>query len=224
MNIKPKKCKGTGKAKGFIGCGVLTPFRTYGLCMGKCYKDWLLNTSEGLKTLNKHTLKVTKPRTDLKEAIKKEKDKTKLRYLITSTINWCHKYIRLRDKGKPCISCKQPYNKNHQAGHWKKAETYSNLKFDETNIFGQCIGCNIGKDGNVQLYGDNITERITTKQKQEIERKCLEYKSNGFHWDRQQLEEIREYYKEKYNKLKKGRAFNCRLNKKNLRCSNGCQC
>jgi hypothetical protein len=198
---KAKNCKGTGKAKG-NGCGETHFRRKYGLCL-PCYAKWLLNTTEGAETLRKHTIKVTEPRQRLKDELKKEKDRTKLQYLIQSTVNWCHKYIRLRDEGKECVSCGQPWNKNHQAGHLKKAELYSTLKFDENNIHNQCMGCNLMKDGNVQLYNDRILKRITQAQKDEIERKCIEERQNSFKWQRDDLEQVREYYKKKYNKLKK---------------------
>jgi hypothetical protein len=203
MKIEPKKkkCKGTGKAKN-NGCNTETFYRTLGLCK-KCYPNWLLNTPEGKERVLKQTLKVTKPRTELREAIKQKEDRTKLQYLKVSVQTWCHRFIKERDKGKPCVSCGQQWSTNHQAGHWKKASDYSTLKFSEFNIHNQCQGCNLMKDGNVQRYADRILKRITQDQKNEIENMCLQEKKIQFKWCRTELEELREFYKEKYHLQKK---------------------
>ena len=59
------------------------------------------------------------------------------------------------------------------------------------------------KDGNVQQYADRITLRITEADKAKIEQMAKDEKKNSFKWDRVKLNETREYYKDKYNKLKK---------------------
>jgi len=198
--ITHKKCKGQGKAKGY-GCDSLTDVRKrkYGLCMS-CYAEWLYTSKEGKEMISKATLKAVKPRLELEKAVKTKKENDSLEYLKTNVKNICHTYIKERDKGKPCVSCGQSWNKDHQAGHWKKAELYSSLKYNEFNIHNQCKGCNLYNDGNVQKYSDRIHLRITRKQKADLE-KLAENKS--FHkWDRQELKEIRGYYKEKLKQLK----------------------
>tara|TARA_R110002153_G_scaffold189041_4_gene341908 strand:+ start:12846 stop:13472 length:627 start_codon:yes stop_codon:yes gene_type:complete len=194
---KLKPCKGTSKAIG-NGCGKKILNRNLGLCK-KCYSNWLLNTPEGKERLSKHTLKVTAPRTELKRAIKAKQDRTKLQYLKVSVQTWCHRFIKERDKGKNCVSCGEPWSSDHQAGHWKKASDYSTLKFWQFNIHNQCQGCNLMKDGNVQKYADRILKRITQEQKNEIEKMCIEEKHSDFKWDREELKELREFYKEKYH-------------------------
>lgn len=201
MKPKSKPCKGTGEAKGY-GCGESILFRRYGLCES-CLGSWYLNSEKGRQKLEKATLKVTKPKRDLEEYKKSRKTQEKLSYLKHSVLVWCHKYIKLRDRGKPCVSCGQPWHSDHQAGHWKKASDYSNLKFDERNIHNQCEGCNIAKQGNVQAYSIRITQRISEEDKSELERLAAEYKKESFHWDRETLKQTREYYKNKYNELKK---------------------
>lgn len=198
---KPKKCKGTGKAINFTGCGKESVKRIYGLCM-QCYPTWLYKTPEGQEKINSITLKVTKQKRDLQKAIEDEKGVKKLRYLITNTITACHDYIKLRDKGMPCVSCGEPWNKNHQAGHFKKAEIYSNLKFDEFNIHNQCVGCNIHKDGNVQQYRERIVQRIGIDGLERLDKLSNEFKvMSDFKWDREELEKIRKYYINKKNNL-----------------------
>lgn len=203
MKPKQKKCRGSGKALGH-GCGQLTFERTLGLCR-ECYPTWLRETPEGRERVSKHTLKATAPRRQIEEARQRKTDRTKLQYLKTNVQTWCHRFIKERDKGKPCVSCGQPWSDDHQAGHWKKASDYSTLKYWEFNIHNQCKGCNLMKDGNVQRYADRILKRISPEQKQEIERMCIQEKQMDFKWDRQELEELRDYYKEKYHLQK---AFN----------------
>lgn len=199
---KEKKCKGLGVAKD-NGCGKLSLSRKLGLC-GHCYPQWLLHTPEGKERVKKHTLRAKEPMESLSRAFQEKKDRTSLQYLKVSTVTWCHKYIKERDKGKPCVSCGQPWSLDHQAGHWKKASDYSTLKFWESNIHNQCRGCNLLRDGNVQKYGDRITLRISEEEKAVIERKCREERQSLFKWDREELISIRDYYKKKYH-LEKAR-------------------
>ena len=50
---KKKICKGTGKAKGYKGCGKLD-YLEWGLCFS-CKKDFLLNTDEGRELVIKQS-------------------------------------------------------------------------------------------------------------------------------------------------------------------------
>jgi hypothetical protein len=202
MNVKPKKCKGTGKAIGH-GCGELQFERVYGLgkkC--KCYQNWLLTSDAGKEQLSKITLKVTSPRLELEKAEKTLKDRKKLGFLLTNVKNICHEYIRLRDVNLPCISCGIPYNESFQAGHFAKAELYSNLKFDEKNINGQCQQCNLRKEGNESGYRAGLIQRYGKEHLDYIDERIMQYKRNNFEWERDLLIETREYYKQKLKHLK----------------------
>lgn len=201
--IKPKEkpCKGTGQAKGY-GCGKPTIHRVYGLGKMCCYSDWLLNSENGKIKLEKSIIKAQKPRKELEQAREDKKQRKSLGWLLINTRTVCHEYIKLRDKGKPCVSCGQPWGDKHQAGHWKKAELYSLLKFDERNIHNQCEGCNIHKDGNVQQYGDRIHLRIGAEGKKELERIASLEKQTDHKWCRTELNKIRDYFKLKIKELK----------------------
>lgn len=208
---KIKRCKGTGKAKGF-GCnteltytennGIKSYKAKYGLGLNcGCYGNWLLNSDEGKKTVEKATLKATKSRRDYESFEKQEKDRKSLNWLLKNTVIACHKYIRKRDQGKPCISCQEPYNSKHQAGHFYKAELFSTLKFDETNIFGQCMGCNIHKEGNESQYRAHIQKRLSKYEFDRLNKLAKEDKLSNHKWDREKLKEIRAYYLEKIKSL-----------------------
>tara|TARA_B100000787_G_C16188259_1_gene295905 strand:+ start:1644 stop:2258 length:615 start_codon:yes stop_codon:yes gene_type:complete len=196
IETKPKKCKGIGKAKGFKSCGKETLYRKFGLC-DSCRCDWLINDERGRIELQKATLQATKPRKEFQQYKKERKDRNSLTTLLESVKNVCHKYIRLRDKNKPCISCKAPYHSEHQAGHLYKAELFATIKFHEFNINGQCIKCNIRREGNEGEYRVNLPKIIGKENFEEINRLAeLDHRINH-KWDRQELIEIRKYYQNK---------------------------
>ena len=202
MKQKEKPCKGTGKAKGY-GCGKMQLERTYGLghqC--GCYPEWLFSSDEGMEKVKRATLKATKPRKDIEEAIKQKKERASLQYLKTNTTAVCHQYIRQRDKGKPCISCETPWHSNFHAGHFYKSELYSTLKYNEFNLQGQCPQCNLRKDGNVNQYSINLPKRIGQEKYDELVRLAEKDKQIDFKWDREELSEIRNCYRKKLKELK----------------------
>ena len=199
----PKRCKGTSKAIGY-GCNEPQQERIFGL--GKkcgCYKEWLLHTPQGQEYLKSVTLKITQPRIDLQNAQSQRKDRVKLGHLLSNVKNICHEYIRERDKGKDCISCGIQYLEDFQAGHFYKAELFSNLKYDEFNVSGQCRQCNLRKEGNESGYRSGIIQRYGFEHLRYLDDKAKAYKQNNFEWDREQLIEIRDYYKQKLKELKK---------------------
>ena len=200
IELKPKPCKGTGLAKGY-GCGKITKHRVYGLGKMCCYSNWLLTSENGKIKLEKARLKVSKPRRQFEEFKKERKDREKLTTLLESVKKLCHKYIRLRDKGKPCISCGQPWHQDHQAGHFYKAELFSTIKYNEYNINGQCVQCNIRKEGNESEYRVRLPKRIGEDNFNHLNHLAeLDHKLNH-KWDREALKAIRDYYKEKIKEL-----------------------
>lgn len=194
-----KKCKGTHKDTYGLGCGKINKYRKLGLGYSdcKCYSDFLLNTEAGISRLKKATLKVQKPRLELEKAELEHKTNKRLSYLLTNVKNACHNFIKKRDKGKPCISCGEPWHSDFQAGHFYKAELYSTLKFDETNIHGQCQGCNLFNDGNESGYRVGLIERYGKEYVDELDKKALLEKSSQHKWDRFNLNKVRDYFKEK---------------------------
>lgn len=202
MKIKPKKCRGTGQAKGY-GCGEMKLQRTYGLCHDSCYPKWLYSTPEGKEKIERATLKATKDRRELEGMEKEKKSREKLSNVLKSVKNICHKYIRMRDKGKPCAACGIPYKSDFDAGHFFKAELYSSVKFHEDNIHCCCIKCNRMMDGNLSEYVFGIVERIGERRYNQLKQEAEAYKHQNFKWDIEELKEIREYYKQKIRILNK---------------------
>jgi hypothetical protein len=200
--IKPKEkaCKGTGQAKGY-GCGKLTYHRVYGLGKMCCYSKWLLTSEAGRIKMHKAIFKAAAPRLDMDKQIASEKKTKDLETLKKQVMNICHKYIRLRDKGLPCISCDAKWNDQFQAGHLFKAELYSNLKYHECNILGQCRVCNLHKQGNENEYALRLPARIGQKNFETVQIMAAESKKQSFKWDRQELKALYIYYREKIKTL-----------------------
>ena len=198
MKVKQKPCKGTGKAKGH-GCGEIKFAHRYGLCT-QCFAKWLYNTPDGLKMLSDAAIKASSDRISLEKAFKEKKERVGLTTILDSVEQICHKYIRLRDEGKPCAACGAPYSSDFQASHCYKAELYSSLRFNEFNIHGGCIGCNIYKDGNIDVYKVRLPMIIGEAKAEEL-RLLASRDQNNFKWDREELKRIKEYYKLKIKQL-----------------------
>lgn len=196
-----KKCKGTGIAKGY-GCGNPLPYserggiKTYkakfGLGLSCCYAKWLYTTKEGKEQIEKATLKVTKPRRELQEHKDRLQAERKLSTLLLYVRERTHLLVRIRDKGKPCISCGQPWNKDFQAGHFYKAELYSSLRFDTKNIHGQCQYCNLRKEGNENGYRLGLKERFGEAILEELDSKAEAYRKSDFKWSKGELIQLLE--------------------------------
>lgn len=111
-------------------------------------------------------------------------------------------YIRERDKGKPCISCGRPDDKNgyHQGrdcGHYRSVGSAAHLRYAETNAHGQCVFCNRNLAGNVIGYRLGLIERIGIEAVEKLEQDNSTRK-----WTRDELIDIKREYVEKLKKLK----------------------
>lgn len=201
INPKPKKCKGTGLAKG-NGCGTEVLHRKYGLGLYCCYNKWLLNTPEGKEQLQKMTLKAAQPRISLEKAIKDSKHKSKIQAHLVNTKEIVHEMIRLRDKGKPCISCGCQWNSDFQAGHCFAVNNYRSIRFNFDNISGQCEYCNLFLDGNVPEYILSLPNRIGVAKFDELKSLARRDKKFIKKWSRDELAEIREKARQIIKQLK----------------------
>lgn len=135
------------------------------------------------------------------KAIIREKIKTKSDYMreLQQTFN---KYIRLRDKGKPCISCGRPLREKYDAGHCFSVGAYPNLRFNEDNVHGQCVACNQHKHGNVTEYTINLPKRIGYARYGALLDKRKDPQNYSV-WDVQEMINV---YKEKINVIESKRT------------------
>ena len=106
-----------------------------------------------------------------------------------------NKFIRLRDEGKPCISCGE--YKQLQAGHYYPVQGYAGLRFDEDNVHGECAYCNCYDEGHLIGYSENIKERIGETDYKLLKQRAEDYKRDGYKFGRAELRELIELYKSK---------------------------
>jgi len=122
---------------------------------------------------------------------------------IPQLIKLCEKhfnrFIRLRDRDKPCISC--PNFTTLQAGHFYSGGHYSALKFDEDNVHGQCKHCNYFLSGNLTEYEKNLRRRIGNERVEALHIKAGVYKRTGYKWDRFFLDITIKTYRQKCKEL-----------------------
>ena len=84
-----------------------------------------------------------------------------------------NKYIRLRDHGKPCISCgntpSQKFGGTMDAGHYRSRGAAGHLRFNTFNIHSQCVKCNQYNSGNAVDYRLGLIERIGIDRVEKLE-------------------------------------------------------
>ena len=191
--IKKKKCKGTGKAKGYDCCGNNEFLFRYGLCKD-CFRMWLFNTKEGKDVLNKIKIKaksrvVIQNKMDLRQQKKEILSANDLKKKLQNRIN---KIVRLIDTDKGCISCEHGWNSNwtrqRHAGHRLSVGSHSNLRFHLFNIFVQCSICNNWKSSNDREYDKGLIKHYG-KQTLELA-KSLNVKHPNLKLCKTDLEEI----------------------------------
>jgi len=168
-----KSCKGINIARG-NGCGGNKIILRYGLCID-CFPKWLYNSEEGQKLIEKTRIKAKKvvAFSQKKEATKIKKE-TRFELLsypkrVQEARRVFQKWIRERDKDLPCVSCGNPFAEDYHAGHFKKAEVYSQLIFNEDNVHKQCVKCNVFLGGNEANYRVELVKRIGENAVKELE-------------------------------------------------------
>ena len=78
-----------------------------------------------------------------------------------------NKFVRLRDKNKPCISCGNDREHKiglsghrYDAGHYRSRGSAGHLRFNLFNIHKQCVRCNRELSGNIVDYRLGLINRI----------------------------------------------------------------
>ena len=111
-----------------------------------------------------------------------------------------NEFIRLRDEGRPCISCGE-YNKL-QAGHFYAVGGYSGLRFDEDNVHGECARCNCFDESHLIGYSENLIKKIGEHDYKLLKERAARYKKEGHRWSRQELRDLIEHYAEQVKQMK----------------------
>ena len=150
-NKKPrrKKCK---------QCGILflpvSSMQT--ICGYNCSVIFVSNKDNLNNLIDDCKIKLKKESNKKKQQFK-QNDKSKLKEKAQFYFN---KFIRLRDKDLPCISCGHIKGRQFHAGHFKPVGGNQQLRFNELNCHKQCSICNNYKSGNLVPYRANLIIKI----------------------------------------------------------------
>lgn len=82
-----------------------------------------------------------------------------------------NRFVRLRDKNLPCISCGRYHQGQWHAGHYRSVGACPELRFNEDNCHKQCSVCNNHKSGNAIEYRINLVAKIGVERVEFLERK-----------------------------------------------------
>ncbi|EPN7096540.1 recombination protein NinG [Enterobacter hormaechei] len=119
-----------------------------------------------------------------------------------------NRYIRVRDEGKPCVSCGNPLigKSNYLTGsaidasHYRSRGAASHLKFNVFNVHSACTRCNRQLSGNAVEYRIRLIERIGLER---VER--LESDNESRRFDIPYLQRIKSIFTRKARALEKRR-------------------
>jgi len=143
-----------------------------------CVTAWIQETKE--KTWKKKKAK-------LKMDLMTLSDYTKI---LQQLVN---KYVRLRDKGLPCISCQKPITGKTDAGHLYSVGNYPSVRFHEKNINAQCITCNQYNGGMINDYRINFVKKYSESELNTLDRLAHETRKFSI----PELKEMIDEYKKK---------------------------
>lgn len=120
---------------------------------------------------------------------------------------WFNRFIRLRDAGKPCVSCGAPppnlatLHAGRDCGHFRSVGSAGHLRYTEDNAAAQCVHCNQHLAGNYLGFRNGQLERIGLARVE-----ALETDNRPEKWQRDQVRGIRDTYKTKCKELQKEAA------------------
>jgi len=178
-----KKCKGINKAKGAEGCGVESLNRRFGLCP-TCLYEWATTNDNGKVWHAKQFIPKVKQNLIKNNKAKDKKAREKLKTLSqyeAEAKKSFQKWIRLRDKDLPCISCGNHNATDWSGGHYFPAGIYSGLIFDERNVHKQCNShCNMFLSGNLIEYRIGLVKRFGNAFVEQLEHDSIKGRNHKY--------------------------------------------
>ena len=133
-----------------------------------------------------------------REEFRKRKDAIKpLSYFLKRAQNAVNKYVQLRDREHPCISCGTWDSPEWHAGHFVSVGASSALRFDPANIHRQCAKDNVFLGGNQTNYEIRLIAKIGP---QEVER--LKTAQRLKVWTREELGAIYDEFRARIKEFK----------------------
>lgn len=149
--------------------------------------EWAIeNQSKGRDKIDKF---------ERKQITKAKKNKLKTRKEAAKKA--CHDFIRARDSGKGCICCGKPLGQNFHAGHWQESGNNPQIRYDEDNIHGQRLDCNLFRGGDSGNYKENLINKIGQSRVNAL----LNLKGGTMKRSPDDYRMIESYYKQELKKL-----------------------
>ena len=133
------------------------PFMPRNTLQPCCYKYECQVTYATAHALKSQEKRKKQERKELREA--KQRIKSRAEWLKEAQ-NEVNRYVRLRDKDLPCISCGRFHNGQYHAGHYRTVGSAPELRFELSNIHKQCAPCNNHLSGNIVNYRLRLVEKI----------------------------------------------------------------
>ncbi len=163
MANSKRKCKSCGK---YIRDFIVTPKGVF-CSIDVAVKYSYANKNKGAEIVRKEQKK--------KDAKRKEQLKTVGDYVKEAQVA-VNKYIRARDRHKPCVSCgSNPSDSDlmtgsrFDAGHYRSRGSAGHLRFNLLNIHKQCVTCNRFNSGNAVDYRIELIKRIGLDNVEKLE-------------------------------------------------------
>lgn len=119
---------------------------------------------------------------------------------------WFNRWVRMRDAGKPCISCGKPppdlsgLHAGRDCGHFRSVGSAGHLRYTETNAAAQCVHCNQYLAGNYTGYRKGLIQRIGVEAVE-----ALENDNRPEKWQRDQVRATRDEYRQRCRALEQER-------------------
>lgn len=134
---------------------------------------------------------------------RREKLKTRSDYIKEAQIAF-NSFVRLRDAGRPCISCGVPLRAGevgggYDCGHYRSVGSAPHLRFEADNAHGQCKQCNRWGSGRAVDYRVGLIDRIGRAAVE-----ALEADQAPRNYSIDDLREIVRTYRAKCKELEKG--------------------
>ena len=107
-----------------------------------------------------------------------------------------NKFIRVRDKDKPCISCGRYHQGQQHCGHYLSVGARDILRFNEDNCHKQCAPCNNHLSGNIANYRINLIEKIGLDRVETLE---CNHKPSSFTIE--EINEMKAHYKKRIKEM-----------------------
>lgn len=168
-------------------------------CENTCRIKWATQNTEKLirKTQIQREKAERKERVAKKKELEELESIAKIEARVQKVFN---EYIRLRDAKEPCFTCEKYHNGQYHAGHYLTVGAHPELRFEELNAHKQCSVCNNYHSGNTGNYRKKLVKKYGVEKVEWLEGPHSKVKRT-----REELEEIKQYYKKKLKKLKSDR-------------------